>query len=192
MRSYTTYSISVKREETLRRADLEFHVETGQAVVENGLTVTETGLSVVKSFKIKSVWSEDIEEDMITRNELSSESFQTCPAKDAKSIKAKPVVKEERDKSVREVISLGESKDSAAKSASAPSEKDAAWPAEFLQHFVCVVQPISSCLFHSRRGKKKLWWQLPQDFSCTEHTMESFLNQKGLCKPSNIAIEPGA
>ncbi|XP_072884609.1 uncharacterized protein [Hemitrygon akajei] len=61
---------------------------------------------------------------MITRNELSSESFQTCPAKDAKSIKAKPVVKEERDKSVREVISLGESKDSAAKSASAPSEKE--------------------------------------------------------------------
>ncbi|XP_051892676.1 uncharacterized protein LOC127581887 [Pristis pectinata] len=116
--------VEVKQEETLTGTDLEPRVETGLAVTETGLTVLETGLSVVESFKITSLWGEDNEEDMIIRNELSGESFQTCPAKDAESIKPKPVVKEERDMSVSEVISLGESKDTSAKYESATSEKE--------------------------------------------------------------------
>ncbi|XP_067863049.1 uncharacterized protein [Heptranchias perlo] len=122
------FQFEVPEEESIMETDLEppaetglSVIETGLSVIETGLSVIETGLSVVETIKIESIWNEDSQEDMIISDELSGETFQTCLAVDAASIKTEPVVKEESQKPVSQVISLGEYRDTSAKHESVTS-----------------------------------------------------------------------
>ncbi|XP_078279203.1 uncharacterized protein LOC144606740 [Rhinoraja longicauda] len=101
-------------------------METALAAIETGLSIIETRLSVVESIKIIQFWVKEIEDEEVPiKTELSGESLQTCPATNAVIlVEPKPVVKEEEEPSVSEVISLGESKDTVAKDESAPSDTE--------------------------------------------------------------------
>ncbi|XP_067867639.1 uncharacterized protein [Heterodontus francisci] len=130
------FQIEVPQEETTE-TDAESPTETGLSVIETGLSVIETGLSVIETgisaiengfsaveiIEIEPDLNEDSEEDTIVNDELSEETFQTCPAKAVVSCKTEPEVKEEIQKPVSHVISLGEYKDTSTKHETITSTK---------------------------------------------------------------------